>query len=145
VGETVPSVVADMRNAAGADATDVARTQAANASPAKAADVASAEAAHMAASAEAAHMAASAKAAHMAAAKTAAHVAAAATAMAATAAAATRLGTSSHQAAGEHCARQDHYRSSSHDILLCKWADYPPQVFADAGHVASGNANAVMD
>jgi hypothetical protein len=140
VGETVPSVVADMRNAAGADATDVARTQAANASPAKAADVASAEAAHMAASAEAAHMAASAKAAHMAAAaKTAAAMAATA------AAAATRLGTSSHQAAGEHCARQDHYRSSSHDILLCKWADYPPQVFADAGHVASGNANVVMD
>jgi hypothetical protein len=137
VGETVPSVVADMRNAAGADATDVARTQTANASPAKAADVASAKAAHMAASAKAAHMAA--------AAKTAAHVAAAATAMAATAAAATRLGTSSHQAAGEHCARQDHHRSSSHDILLCKWADYPPQVFADAGHVASGNANVVMD
>jgi hypothetical protein len=63
----------------------------------------------------------SAESAHMAAAESAAHVAAAAesaTAVStATTATAAGLGTCGKQAAGKHCARQNHHYSSSHDIL----------------------------
>jgi hypothetical protein len=94
-GEAVPSAAkaADVRNATGTKATESA-------------------------GAEATHVA-STKAAYVTPAKAAAHVTSAKAAAAMTAAATTAagLGTSSHQAAGEHCARQDHHHSSSHDIL----------------------------
>jgi hypothetical protein len=64
--------------------------------------------------------------------------------MSAATAAASGLGTSRQQAAGEHCACQNHHHSSSHDILLWKRRDYPPQVVSDAGMSAEGNANVVM-
>jgi hypothetical protein len=64
--------------------------------------------------------------------------------MSAATAAAPGLGTSRQQAAGEHCACQNHHHSSSHDILLWKRRDYPPQVVSDAGMSAEGNANVVM-
>ena len=97
--EAVPSAA----NAAVADVRD--------ATCAQAADAAGAKATH--ATAEAAHVTSAKATAHMASAK------AAATPMATTASAtAAGLGTSSQQASGEHCARQNHHHSSSHDILL---------------------------
>jgi hypothetical protein len=60
----------------------------------------------------------SAKAAHMAAATSTTVSAATATA---------GLCISGKKAAGKHCACQNHYHSSSHDILLCNGRDFPPQ------------------
>jgi hypothetical protein len=128
VPSTAKVLVADVRDVTCAKATDVACANTPNASSAEAADVASAEATHMA----------SAKATHVASAKTAA------TAMAATAAA-TRFGASSQQAAGEHRARQNHHRSSSHDILLWNgrtirhWSSQTPACPREA------NADVVID
>jgi hypothetical protein len=79
----------------------------------------SAEATHVA-SAEATHVA-SAKAAHMAAATSTTTVSAA------TATATAGLCISGKKAAGKHCACQNHYYSSSHDILLWNGRDFPPQ------------------
>src|SRR6267142_6329159 len=106
--EAVPSAaeatVTDVRDATCAQAADAACVKAGHASP---------EAAHVA-PAKAAHVPSAKATAHMASAK------AAATAMATTTttAAAAGLGTSRQQASGEHCARQNHHYSSSHDILL---------------------------
>src|ERR1700716_837393 len=86
----------------------VTTAHAGHATSAEAADMASAEATHVA-SAEATHVA-SAKAAHMA-----------------TATATAGLCISGKKAAGKHCACQNHYHSSSHDILLWNGRDFPPQ------------------
>jgi hypothetical protein len=73
-----------------------------------------------------------AKATHVGSAKAAAHVAAAESATAvssATATATAGLRTRSKQAAGEHCACQNHHHSSSHDILHRNGRTFPPQVW----------------
>jgi hypothetical protein len=88
----------------------VTTAHAGHATSAEAADMASAEATHVA----------SAKAAHMAA-TTSTSVSAA------TATATTGLCVSGKEAAGKHCACQNHYHSSSHDILLWNGRDFPPQ------------------
>jgi hypothetical protein len=90
------------------------------------AKVTTAHAGH-ATSAEATHVA-SAKATHVASAK-AAHMASATstTVSAATATATAGLCISGKKAAGKHCACQNHYHSSSHDILLWNGRDFPPQ------------------
>src|SRR3981081_4487546 len=82
----------------------------------------SAEAAHVA-SAEATHVA-SAKAAHMAAATSTTTTVSAATA---TATATAGLCISGKKAAGKPGVCQNHYPSSSHDILLWNGRDFPPQ------------------
>src|ERR1700716_160714 len=84
------------------------------------AKVTTAHAGH-ATSAEATHVA-SAKAAHMAAATSTTP-----TVSAATATATAGLCISGKKAAGKHCACQNHYYSSSHDILLWNGRDFPPQ------------------
>jgi hypothetical protein len=86
----------------------VTTAHAGHATSAEAADMASAEATHVA----------SAKAAHMAAATSTTVSAATATA---------GLCISGKKAAGKHCACQNHYHSSSHDILLWNGRDFPPQ------------------
>ncbi len=78
-------IVADVRHAADAQASDTTPVNASDASPAKATHVASAKAAT--------------------------------TTVSPATAAAARLCTSGKQAAGEHCARQNHHHSSSHIIL----------------------------
>src|SRR3977135_4316476 len=88
----------------------VTTAHAGHATSAEAADMASAEATHVA----------SAKAAHMAAATST-------TVSAATATATAGLCISGKKAAGKHCACQNHYHSSSHDILLWNWRGFPPQ------------------
>jgi hypothetical protein len=88
----------------------VTTAHAGHATSAEAADMASAEATHVA----------SAKAAHMAAATST-------TVSAATATATAGLCISGKKAAGKHCACQNHYHSSSHDILLWNGRDFPPQ------------------
>jgi hypothetical protein len=88
----------------------VTTAHAGHATSAEAADMASAEATHVA----------SAKAAHMAAATST-------SVSAATATATTGLCVSGKEAAGKHCACQNHYHSSSHDILLWNGRDFPPQ------------------
>jgi hypothetical protein len=60
----------------------------------------------------------SAEAAHVASAKAAAHMAAATATSVSTASATAGLCISGKKAAGKHCACQNHYHSSSHDILL---------------------------
>jgi hypothetical protein len=95
----------------------------------------SAEAADMA---EATHVA-SAKAAHMAA-TTSTSVSAA------TATATTGLCVSGKEAAGKHCACQNHYHSSSHDILLWNGRDFPPQdLVRRCRFPRKANANVAMD
>jgi len=96
-------VVADMRHAADAQASDTTSVNASDASPAKAA--------HVTTPTTKATDVTSAKAAHVASAK------AATTTVSPATAAAARLCTSGKQAAGEHCARQNHHHSSSHIIL----------------------------
>jgi hypothetical protein len=98
----------------------VTTAHAGHATSAEATDMASAEATHVA-SAEATHVA-SAKAAHMAAATSTTVSAATATATATAG-----LCISGKKAAGKHCACQNHYHSSSHDILLWNGRDFPPQ------------------
>ena len=91
-------LVADMRHATCAKAADVSATKATDVSSAEAADVTSAKPTHMT----------SAKAAH---------VASATPAMSTTTTATTGLCARGKQAAGKHCACQNHHHSSSHDIL----------------------------
>ena len=131
--ETAPSkvLVADVRHSACAKATDVACANAANATSAKATGVSCAEAAH-----------ATAEATHVAAAKA---TAAMASATATATAAATGLGTSSQQAAGEHCARQNHHHSSSHDILLWNGRTIRHRSSQTPACPRKANANVVMD
>jgi hypothetical protein len=97
-----------MRHATCAKAADVSATKATGMSPAEAADVTSAKPTHMT----------SAEAAYVASAK-AAHVASTTPAMSTTttAAATTGLCARGKQAAGKHCACQNHHHASSHDIL----------------------------
>jgi len=103
--ETAPSkvCVVCVRHVTCPEAPDVVAAKAANATSAKTSDVGSA------------------KASQVAAAKTAAHVAAAKAATATTAMSSTAttagLCTRGNKAAGKHRARQNHHRSSSHDIL----------------------------
>jgi hypothetical protein len=105
-----------------AETSDATSAEPAHVTAAEATHVASAEATHVA-SAKAAHMA-SAKAAHMAAATSTTTTVSAATA---TATATAGLCISGKKAAGKHCACQNHYHSSSHDILLWNGRDFPPQ------------------
>jgi len=95
-------IVADVRHTADAQASDTTSVNASDASPAKAA--------HVTTTTKATDVT-SAKAAHVASAK------AATTTVSPATAAAARLCTSCKQAAGEHCARQNHHHSSSHIIL----------------------------
>jgi hypothetical protein len=97
-------------------ARDVTSAETAHAAPAETADVACAEAADVTA----------AKAAHMAS-TTATHVTTATATSMATATATAGLRVSGKKAAGKQCACYNHHYSSSHDILLLGWADFPPQ------------------
>jgi len=124
-------LVADVRHSACAKAADMACANAANATSAKATNVGCAEAAH-----------ATAEATHVAAAKA---TAAMASATATATAAATGLGTSSQQAAGEHCARQNHHHSSSHDILLWNGRTIRHRSSQTPACPRKANANVVMD
>jgi hypothetical protein len=92
--------------------------------PAKAADVTSAKAT-----------------AHMASAKAAATAMTAAT----TTTAAAGLGTSSQQAPCEHCARQNHHHSSSHDILLWDGRTIRRRFSQTPAYLRKANANVVME
>jgi hypothetical protein len=97
--------------------------------PAQTTDVGSAKTSHVTA-AKAAHVTAAAKAAHVTAATKAAHVTATTkttTVSAAAAATATGLRTRGNKATGKQRTCQNHYQSSSHDLSPLGWADVPPQ------------------
>jgi hypothetical protein len=102
---------------------------------ANACEVISAKASHVASS-EATHVA-SAKATHVTTAE-AAHVASAATAVSSSTASAAGLCARGKKAAGKHRACQNHHHSSSHDILLFGWAEFPPQTWSDGGVYREG-------
>jgi hypothetical protein len=101
--ETSEVISADTGDATSTEATAVVSTEAAHMAATEAPDVTAAEAAHMAATK-------------------------AATVSAATAAAA-GLRAGGNKAAGKQRSCQNHYQSSSHDILRLGWAGVPPQDF----------------
>jgi hypothetical protein len=98
-------LVADMRHGTCAKATDATTAETTHAGSAESAHVAAESAAHVAATAESA------------------------TAVSSSAATAAGLRTGGKQAAGQHCARQNHHHSSSHDILHWDGRTFPPQVW----------------
>jgi hypothetical protein len=103
--------------------------------------VGSAKATHVT-SAKAAHVAAAEAAAHVASAEAATTVSAAATA---TTTAAASLCARRKQAAGKHCACQNHHHSSSHDILHWDGRTFRHRARSDVGVSQQRPANVAMD
>jgi hypothetical protein len=118
-----------------AKAGDVTSGKAADVGTADAADVGTAEAPNVAA----------AHAANVAAAEAATMAATEAAAMAAAATAAAGLCARRKQASGEHCACQNHHRSSFHDILHLDWRMFRHSAWSGIGLFSRVNADAAID
>ena len=126
-----------------AKSTRVSSAKAGDVTSGKAADVATADAADVG-TAEAPDVAA-AHAADVAAAEAATMATAEAAAMATAATATAGLCARRKQASGEHCACQNHHRSSFHDILHLDWRMFRHSAWSGIGVFSRVNADAAID
>jgi hypothetical protein len=122
-------IAANAANAASAKTSDVIAANSSDVTTAKSTHVTSAKAAHVA----------SAKATHVASAK-ATHVASASAS-----ASAAGLCTRGNKATGKQCTRQNHHRSSSHNILHLVGRTFRHRALSDVGAFQRSNANVAMD
>jgi hypothetical protein len=109
---------AGVRKAARAKTTDAPATKTTTATTAKVTDVTSTKPTHLATAEATTHVTSAPKATHVA---------------TATPTAAAGLCTRGNEAAGKHCACQNHHNSSSHDILHLDGRTCPPQALPDVG------------